>query len=57
MDTQRVKELQERDQIVESLINLREELSKNSDTRSREIMFKINSCLFSEYPHKYSKEL
>jgi len=52
MGSKRVKELQERNQIVKSLINLRTELSKNTDTRSREIMFKINSCLFSEYPHK-----
>jgi hypothetical protein len=37
-------------QVVESLKNLKEELSTRSDSRSREIFFKINSCLFKKYP-------
>jgi len=40
----------------ESLVNLRDELAAYcngvNQTVAREIMFKINSCLFSEYPHK-----
>lgn len=42
------------DKVAESLGNLREELLKRAetDTTVREIVFKINSCLFKEYPHK-----
>lgn len=46
-----MKQKQPNDKIVESLENLRDELAIHSDTRSREIWFKINSCLYSEYPH------
>lgn len=45
------KEYKSKDEIINSLLNLREELAKHSDTRSREVVFKINSCLFSKYPH------
>ncbi len=43
--------------IVESLENLRRELLEKTDfpgigAEYREILYKINSCLFSEYPHK-----
>jgi hypothetical protein len=43
----------ENSKIVESLENLKEELRlRTNDVTVREIFFKINSCLFSEYPHK-----
>ena len=45
------KKIQPKADIVESLINLREELMERTDTTSREMVFKINSCLFSKYPH------
>jgi len=35
----------------QSLLNLRDELNCD-DPKQREIYFKINSCLFSEYPHQ-----
>lgn len=39
--------------IVESLENLKKELERRQefDLTAREILFKINSCLFSKYPH------
>ena len=43
-----MKQLQSPDKIVESLINLRTEMVAQGYP---EIAFKINSCLFSEYPH------
>lgn len=42
------KQIQPVDKIVESLINLRNEMVTRGDS---EYAFKINSCLFSEYPH------
>lgn len=45
------KKLQPKADIVESLLYLREELMQRTDTTSREVVFKINSCLFSKYPH------
>jgi len=42
------KEIQSVEQIVQSLINLRNEMVACGRS---EIAFKINSCLFSEYPH------
>jgi len=50
------KEVVDTETMVKSFLNLREELSKNVDSKSREVVFKINSCLFSEYPHKYKTE-
>ena len=44
------KQLQSLDQIVESLIKLREEMFASG---KNEIGFKINSCLYSQYPHQY----
>ncbi len=41
--------------IVDSLLNLKKELMNKTDLKSREIFFKINSCLFSEYPHKFKR--
>jgi len=42
--------------IVESLENLKKELIYRQDNSVvREILFKINSCLFSEYPHEWQK--
>lgn len=46
------KQIQPVEQIVQSLINLREELVARGAT---EIAFKINSCLYSEYPHANHK--
>ena len=43
------KQIQPLDKIVESLINLRNEMIARGDS---EYAFKINSCLFSEYPHE-----
>ena len=47
------KPVQPAEKVVESLMNLREELLGQDDLKSREIVFKINSCLFSEYPHAF----
>jgi len=41
--------------MVSSLLNLRDELDKSSCVDAREIYFKINSCLFSRYPHEHHK--
>ena len=40
-------------EIVASLEKLKKELERRekSDPTAREILFKINSCLFSKYPH------
>ena len=38
--------------LVSSIKNLRDELMKQPDANVRVIAFKLNSCLFSEYPHK-----
>lgn len=46
------KELADRDTMIKSILALREELSYSSDTKSREIVFKLNSCLFKKYPTK-----
>ena len=43
-----MKQLQPQDKMVESLLNLRNELVSLGYS---EFAFKINSCLFSEYPH------
>jgi hypothetical protein len=44
--------------IVESLESLKEELASKQENClvSREILFKINSCLFSEYPPSWRRE-
>ena len=42
------KQIQSPEKMVESLLNLRNELVRRGYS---EIAFKINSCLFSEYPH------
>jgi hypothetical protein len=44
------KELVDEDIMVQSILALRDELSKQSNTKSREIVFKLNSCLFHKYP-------
>ena len=53
------KNLQRADAIVDSLLELKEELWKLSqyDETARMILFKINSCLFSEYPVSNQLEL
>lgn len=49
-----MKEQVSDDKVVASLKNLRAELLKRQSgcVVSREILFKINSCLFSQYPHQ-----
>ena len=42
------KKTVDKERLIESLINLREELATIGDM---EIVYKINSCLFSRYPH------
>jgi len=44
--------------IVESLINLRDELASNTYATSAtlECLYKINSCLYGEYPVNYDKK-
>ena len=56
---QKKKPLQDSDKIVESLIALRDELHSKitnqpnqQDCDRRMAFFKINSCLYSEYPAK-----
>ena len=45
------KPLQPPQQIVDSLLSLKEELeSRTYDASLRECLFKINSCLYSHYP-------
>lgn len=53
------KTLQQSDKIVQSLMELKEELSERMsyDHNVREIVFKINSCLFDQYPVHGQKEL
>lgn len=51
------KELKPSPMIVESLINLKLELMQRERgcAVTREILFKINSCLYSQYPN-YGKK-
>lgn len=46
------KKLVDKDTMTRSILALRDELIDRSDTTSREILFKINSCLYSKYPTK-----
>ena len=48
------KEFADRETMSQSILALRNELIKQSNTKSREIVFKLNSCLFSNYPAKES---
>jgi hypothetical protein len=50
----KIKIKQPDSQIVSSLENLKQELlsKQENNTFAREILFKINSCLYSTYPHK-----
>jgi hypothetical protein len=51
-DEKSTKTLQPDNKIVKSLLNLRDELYlRSNDASSAEIFFKINSCLYKEYPH------
>ena len=44
---------QDADQIADSVTNLRDELvRRQNDPTVREILFKLNSCLYKQYPHK-----
>jgi hypothetical protein len=48
-----MKELQKADRVVESLIALRDELADDEWSHlvdRREMLFKINSCLYDVYP-------
>lgn len=53
------KTLQQSNKIVQSLMELKEELYKRTsyDPTVREIVFKINSCLFDQYPVHKQPEL
>lgn len=56
-DTLGSKALQPADKVVESLLRLRDELYKRPDDAiANEIFFKINSCLYGEYPHRKETE-
>lgn len=46
------KPLQKEEVIVQSLINLRDELFMRNDSRLMEAFWKINSCLYSGYPRE-----
>ena len=51
-DEKSTKTLQPDHKVVKSLLNLRNELYlRSKDASSNEIFFKINSCLYKEYPH------
>lgn len=51
-DEKSTKTLQPDHKVVRSLLNLRDELYlRSNDALSNEIFFKINSCLYKEYPH------
>jgi hypothetical protein len=42
--------------LARSLLNLRDEIAETYGTNGstvNSILYKINSCLFSEYPHRY----
>lgn len=51
------KEMADPVKTQESLKNLRDELMARVDYSHdiREVVFKINSCLFSEYPHEHMR--
>ena len=53
------KQLQQSNKIVQSLMELRDELAERTsyDHTVREIVFKINSCLFDQYPVHKQPEL
>jgi hypothetical protein len=57
MDPHKIKELQPNEQIVRSLINLRDELFDRKDSALAEAFFKINSCLYREYPPNYGESI
>ena len=48
------------EKVVESLKNLKAEIvrrtEKYDDPTLREMFFKINSCLYSEYPHSFQRK-
>lgn len=44
------------DVVVQSLINLRDELWARQDPQLSEVFFKINSCLYRTYPENLQKE-
>lgn len=48
------KTQQQNEKIVQSLLNLKEELWERSktDDSAKEWLWKVNSCLFREYPTK-----
>ena len=53
------KQLQNPNKVVESLQNLRDELwvRASYDLTAKEICFKINSCLFDQYPVHGQQEM
>lgn len=52
MSEKEPKKIKDPEEVVSSLINLRDELfaKKNASSEMREVFFKINSCLYSKYP-------
>ena len=42
--------------VLTSLLALREELLQRDDPRDNEIITKINSCLFSKYPLRWTND-
>lgn len=53
--TKKEKTLQEGDTVRQSLLMLRNELLNRDHVCLNEVIMKINSCLFSQYPVNYTK--
>ncbi len=56
------KTIQDPKKVVESLLNLSKELLENSEQNDGQVIidgqiiaWKINSCLYSEYPHNFKQ--
>ena len=58
--TDETKEFAERDQLIKSLLALKGELigqmnNHNLGVSTQEMLYKLNSCLYSKYPHVVKK--
>ena len=55
----RDKQIVSEQQLIQSILNLRAELYEKDDimVNAREIFFKLNSCLYAEYPHKEHEDV
>ena len=40
-------------EVLQSLINLRDEMYNTKDEQVKDIYYKINSCLYAEYPYNW----